>query len=86
MALDTKTAWQRGADHYKKLAEARDDEGTGVQLACLVLADYCVHRWVGTHGGPTLEMVLLAENTVGDRLDEVIAALLSGAGLEVITP
>lgn len=84
-AIDTTEAWRKGADHYKKLAEARADEGTGVQLACLVLADYCAHRWMGDCGGPTLEMVVLAENTIGDRLDEVVAALLSGATLLVIS-
>src|SRR5262249_44744421 len=74
-AVNTTTAWRRGADHYKQLAARRADEGTSVQLACLVLADYCAHRWADDYGGPTLEMVLLAENTIGDRLDEVIAKL-----------
>ncbi len=81
--IDTAEAWRRGADHYKKLATARADEGTSVQLACLVLADYCLHQWAGDYGGPTLEMVQLAESTVGDRLDEVVSALLSGATLMV---
>ena len=67
-------AWGWGADYYKKLAADRADEGTSIQLACLVLADYCAHRWIGDAGGPTLEMVDLAENTVGDQIDEVIAA------------
>lgn len=80
MKIKTADGWRLGADHYKRLAAARADEGTGVQLACLVLADYCAHRWIGTHGGPTLEMVQLAENTVGgDRLDEAVASLLAEA-------
>jgi hypothetical protein len=77
--IDTAEAWRRGADHYKKLATTRADEGTGVQLACLVIADYCLHQWAGDYGGPTLEMVQLAENTVGDRLDEIVAGLLAEA-------
>lgn len=65
-------AWLRAADHYKKLARARADEGTGVELACLVLADYCIHRWTGDLGGPTEEMVALAENTAGVNLDDFV--------------
>jgi hypothetical protein len=70
----SRSAWGTVAARYKKLATERADEGTSIQLACLVLADYCAHRWSEDHGGPTLEMVLLAENTVGERLDEVVAA------------
>lgn len=73
----TSEAWRKGAEHYRKLADERADEGSSVQLACLVLADYCAHRWMGDHGGPTLEMIMLAENTVGDSLDEVVAAELT---------
>jgi hypothetical protein len=65
-------AWRSAADHYKVLAKERADEGTSVQLACLVLADYCVHRWVGDLGGPTEEMVALAENTAGVCLDDFV--------------
>jgi hypothetical protein len=72
--IDTTAAWRKGADHYSKLA-ARANAGAGVQLACLVLADYCVHQWSGDYGGPPLEMVLLAEGLVGERLDEVVAGL-----------
>ncbi len=68
-------AWRKGADRYRKLATERADEGTSVQLACLVIADYCVHEWSGDYGGPSLEMVALAENTLGEQLDEVITAL-----------
>lgn len=70
-----RTAWHKGAERYNKLATERSDEGTSVQLACLVLAQYCVHQWSGDYGGPTLEMVALAENTVGERLDEVVDTL-----------
>ena len=73
----TSAAWGKAGEHYRKLAQEREDEGTGVQLACLVLADYCAHRWIGDCGGPTLEMIMLAENTVGDSVDEVVAAELT---------
>ena len=73
----TSAAWGRAAEHYRRLVQERADEGTSVQLACLVLADYCAHRWIGDCGGPTLEMIMLAENTVGDSLDEVVAAELT---------
>ena len=69
-------AWHKGADRYRKLAADRADEGTSIQLACLVLAEYCAHRWSGNYGGPTLEMVYLAENTIGERLDEVVGVEL----------
>jgi hypothetical protein len=77
--VTTADAWKLGASHYAKLAVERADEGTSIQLACLVLADYCMHQWSGDWGGPTLEMVALAENTVGDRLDEIVAALMKDA-------
>lgn len=73
-------AWRKLADYYNKLADERADEGTSVQLACLVLADYCVHEWSGDYGGPTRVMVALAENTAGESLDEKIAAELAKAG------
>lgn len=71
-----RAAWHGGADHFRKLAADRADEGTSVQLACLVLAQYCLYQGSGDYGGPTLEMIDLAENTVGERLDEVVAAKL----------
>jgi hypothetical protein len=71
----TRTAWHKGAERYNKLAAERADEGTSIQLACLVLAQYCVCQWSGDYGGPTQEMVALAENTVGESLDEVVDAL-----------
>lgn len=73
-------AWHKGADRYLQLATERVVEGNGVQLACLVLAEYCAHRWSGNYGGPTLEMVLLAEKIIGERLDEVVGAELVKAG------
>jgi hypothetical protein len=42
-----------------------------------VIAEYCAHRWSGNYGGPTLEMVALAENTIGERLDEAVCAALA---------
>jgi hypothetical protein len=73
------TAWRKLADYYSKLAAERADEGTGVQLACLVIADYCVHEWSGDYGGPTREMAALAENTIGESLDDQLAAELAKA-------
>jgi hypothetical protein len=70
-------AWGKIADYYNKLAVERADEGTGVQLACLVIADFCAHEWSGDYGGPTQEMVALAESTVGVSLDETVAAELA---------
>jgi hypothetical protein len=67
------------ADYYRRRATERADEGTSVQLACLVLADYCEHEWSGDYGGTSLEMVTLAENTAGESLDEKIAAELAKA-------
>lgn len=75
--MNTKDAWRAIAEHYKKLSVTRAAEGPGVQLACLVLAEYCAHLWVGTSGGPSLAMVALAEHVVGDRVDEVVAAELT---------
>ena len=72
-------AWHKLADYYRRLAADRADEGTGIQLACLVLAEYCVFEWSGDHGGPTLEMATLAENTVGESLTEKIDAELAKA-------
>ena len=69
-------AWRRGAEHFLNLAIAREDEGTTVQLACLVLADCCEHRMSNSNGGPTLKMVALAENTIGVSLDEVVVGFL----------
>ncbi len=73
------TAWRKLADYYNKLAADRADEGTSIQLACLVIADFCVHEWSGDYGGPTREMVALAENTIGESLDEKLAAELAKA-------
>lgn len=72
-------AWRQGIDYYSKLAAERADAGPGVQLACLVLTDYCIYQWSGDYGGPTPEMVQLAEDVVGDRLDSVIDGFMMGA-------
>ena len=70
-------AWNKIAAHFSKLAAERADEGTSVQLACLVLAQYSVCQWSGDYGGPTSEMVVLAENIAGTNLDEMLAAELA---------
>jgi hypothetical protein len=82
MSTDEKiyAAWRRLADHYRSLATERADEGTSVQLGCLVLAEHCVHEWSTDRGGPTPEMVALAENTLGEYLDEKLAAELKKDG------
>lgn len=73
-------AWRALADYFRKLVEARSDEGTSIQLACLVLADHCVYEWSGDYGGPTPEMVALAENTAGVWLDDLMTAELAKSG------
>jgi hypothetical protein len=73
----TKDAWSKTAAHYRKLAIERASEGSSVQLACLVLADHCTHRWLGDCCGPTLEMIMLAENTVGESIDTIVVAALN---------
>ena len=71
--MSTSTTWRKLADYYRDLAAERSDEGTSVQLACLVLADHCLRQSTGDYGGPTPEMVALAENTAGEYLDERLA-------------
>lgn len=73
-------AWRALATYFKKRVTERADEGTSVQLACLVLAEHCAHQWMGDLGGPTQEMIALAENTAGEYLDEKIAAELAKSG------
>ena len=75
--MSTQDAWRKIAEHYKRLSTERKAEGPGVQLACLVLAEYCAHLWAGNSSGPSLAMVALAERIVGDRVDEVVAAELA---------
>ena len=70
-------AWRKIADHYTTLAATRAGKEPGVQLACLVLAEYCAHLWAGSSGGPTLAMVALAEHIIGvpellDAVDEAV--------------
>jgi hypothetical protein len=77
MSADTHAAWRRIADHYQRLMSTRQAEGPAVQLACLVLAEYCVHLWSGSHAGPSLAMVALAEHVLGERVDETVAAELT---------
>lgn len=76
-----KALWLQLADYYKKRIEERADEGTSIQLACLVLAEHCAHQYVGDHAGPTTAMVELAENTAGEYLDDRIAAELQRLGV-----
>ena len=70
--MNTKEAWNAIAIHYQRLAVMRSNEGPAVQLACLVLADYCACLWAGQRG-PSLAMVALAEHLLGDKIDEVVA-------------
>jgi hypothetical protein len=65
------------AEHYQKLAARSGSEGHAVQLARLVLAEYCVHLWTGDHGGPSLAMVAIAEHILNERVDETVAAALA---------
>jgi hypothetical protein len=67
--------WTRGADHYAKLAGEHTDPSS--QLACLILADYCVYELSGDYGGPTQEMIQLAENILGVSLDKTISSLMT---------
>lgn len=71
--MSASDTWQKLADYYRRLAAERSDEGTSVQLACLVLAQHCLCEAWGDRGGPTPEMVALAENTAGEYLDERFA-------------
>jgi hypothetical protein len=68
-------AWSNIAAHYQKLAQKRKDEGPSIQLACLVLADYCEALWTGQRG-PSLAMVAIAEHLIGEDVDGVVAAEL----------
>jgi len=65
--------WRRGADHFAKLAGESTDPSS--QLACLVLADYCMYNDHGERGGPTPEMIQLAESILGVSLDNIISGL-----------
>jgi hypothetical protein len=76
---NTKEAWRAIAERYQRLAtESRG--GPAVQLAHLVIAEYCVHMWSGSHGGPSLSMVALAEHILHARIDEIVAAELDPQG------
>lgn len=75
MSKNTREAWSAIAIHYQKLAIGRSSEGPAVQLACLVLADYCAALWTGQKG-PSLAMVALAEHVLGEQIDEVVTAEL----------
>jgi len=73
--MNTREAWNAIAIHYQKLARQRAGEGPGIQLACLVIADYCSALWAGQRG-PSLAMIALAEHILGTQIDEVVAAAL----------
>jgi hypothetical protein len=75
-----KVAWFKLADYYKRFAAASSGESASAQLARLVLAEHCIREWSGDYGGPTEEMVALAESVTGDRLDEKLAAEMAKAG------
>lgn len=74
--MNTKDALGAIAARYRQLQSERAGEGPGVQLACLVLAEYCAHLWAGTQGGPSLACVAIAEHVLGIHIDEVVAAEL----------
>jgi hypothetical protein len=74
--VSTKDAWGAIAARYRQLQSERASEGPGVQLACLVIAEYCAHLWAGTQGGPSLACVAVAEHVLGIHIDEVVAAEL----------
>lgn len=63
-------AWRALAERFRKLAEMRADEGTSIQLAYLVLAQHCTRQCSDNDGGPTMEMVALAEITAGENLQD----------------
>jgi hypothetical protein len=67
---EAEALWRAGA-HYKKLAEAHADAGS--KLACLVLSANCV----GDYGGPSEEMVALAELILGEQFDKVVDGLVT---------
>jgi hypothetical protein len=69
-------AWTRGANHYARLAGGHPAPSS--QLACLILADYCVYEWSGDRGGTTQEMIRLAESILGVSLDKTISSLMTG--------
>ena len=77
MSAGTKDAWRAIADRYKRLQTERAAEGPGVQLACLVFAEYCAHMWAGTLAGPSLASIAVAEQVLGVRIDEVVTAELT---------
>lgn len=62
-------AWARAALRSRDLAQKSP---APVQLAYLVFSDHCTHRWLGDGGGPTLEMIMVAESVVGRPLDEFV--------------
>ncbi len=64
----------RGSNYFVMLAAKRADD-PGFQLACSVLAEHCMYEWSGGYGGPSSEMVELAERVVGRSLDSVLSEL-----------
>ena len=72
MTTAAERAWNNIAAHYQQLALKRKDEGPSIQLACLVLADYCEALWTGKPG-PSLAMVAIAEQLVGGDVDGTVA-------------
>lgn len=76
--------WARCANHYGKLAGTYTNASS--KLACLVLADYCTYEWSKDRGGPSLEMVQLAENILGVSLDKMINDLTAKTLLQTPEP
>ena len=76
---DERYAWSNIAAHYQKLALKRKDEGPSIELACLVLADFCEALWTGERG-PSLAMVAIAEHLIGGDADGLVADELKKMG------
>jgi hypothetical protein len=62
-------------DYYARLSAERANEGPGVQLACLVLADWCTYVWSDDRGGPTSEQLALAERVLNETMVDRIAIM-----------
>jgi hypothetical protein len=68
--------WRSIAARYQKNAAASASEPAR-QLAYLVLADYCTYVALEERGGPSEQMLSLAERLVGERPDEVFTIELA---------
>jgi hypothetical protein len=80
----SRETWKRGTDHFAKLARECTDPSS--QLACFTLADYCMYEDYGERGGPTPEMIQLAESILGVYLDNTISGIASSGLMIESTP